>query len=99
MTEGEWNETDLDRNIRKVSDMYGWARFHPWVSVNSPAGFPDLTLTRDGDLIFAELKSPGSGPRRISGAGSMISMRSRRSVRMWRYTCYTPRTSRCSWND
>ena len=62
MIEGEWNEKDLDRNIVTVCNMYGWARYHTFRSQYSPAGFPDLTLTRDGELIFAELKSPKKWP-------------------------------------
>ena len=31
--------------------------YHPWLSLNSACGYPDLTLTRRGRLVIAELKS------------------------------------------
>ncbi len=47
-------------------DVVSWARWWGWLvyfthdSRGSPPGYPDLTLTRAGRLIFAELKS-GAG--------------------------------------
>ncbi len=32
--------------------------YHTWNSRNSPAGFPDLILLREGRMIVAELKIP-----------------------------------------
>lgn len=34
----------------------GWMAFHPWSSVHSEAGFPDICAIRGKRIIFAELK-------------------------------------------
>lgn len=35
----------------------GWATYHPFLSIHSPRGWPDLALCRPPRLILAELKS------------------------------------------
>lgn len=35
----------------------GWECYWTWNSIHSPAGFPDLVMTKNGALIFAELKN------------------------------------------
>ena len=57
-----WTEADLLRNVRKTADAFGWLCYHSWSSLHSPGGFPDLTLVRDGRVIFAELKRDGKNP-------------------------------------
>jgi hypothetical protein len=37
--------------------LFGWTRYHTFLSVRSAPGFPDLVLVRPPRLIFAELKS------------------------------------------
>lgn len=51
ITEKEWmgQVTDLAHTL-------GWETYHPWLSVYSPKGWPDLALWRDR-LILAELKT------------------------------------------
>lgn len=41
-----------------LARLLGWAVYRTWISIRSPAGFPDLILARPGrPLILAELKS------------------------------------------
>lgn len=50
-------ERDLQAQIIEIAKAYGWMCFHPYDSRRSEPGFPDLTLVRNGHLIFAELKT------------------------------------------
>jgi hypothetical protein len=50
-------EKDLERFVKDAAKTFGWARYHTHRSDFSPAGFPDETLVRGHQLIFAELKS------------------------------------------
>jgi hypothetical protein len=49
--------------VRQLAEVFGWRVYHPWLSIRSEHGFPDLTLAKastgnePGRLIFAELKS------------------------------------------
>lgn len=52
LPEKAWQE-----QIVELAGYYRWLLFHPYDSRRSAAGFPDLTLVRDGRLIFAELKT------------------------------------------
>lgn len=51
-------EALLQDAILAYAEMMGWRWYHPFISVNSGAGYPDLTLVRNGRLVFAELKGP-----------------------------------------
>lgn len=53
MTEALLQDAVLD-----LARLLGWRTYHAWISVNSGAGYPDLTLVRNGRLVFAELKGP-----------------------------------------
>lgn len=61
-------ETALQDAILETAALLGWRCFHPrpartkdgWRTAaqgNGAAGFPDLTMVRNGWLIFAELKA------------------------------------------
>ena len=52
MTEKQWMAQVVD-----LADVFGWAHYHPWLSIHSPAGWPDLALVRPPRLILAELKT------------------------------------------
>jgi hypothetical protein len=51
-TEKEWQA-----EVVKAARMGRWLTYHTYDSRRSSGGFPDLTLVRDTDLIFAELKT------------------------------------------
>ena len=53
------SETQFHNQVVNLAEAFGWKWYHTHDSRRSPAGFPDLVLTRDGWLIFAELKKQG----------------------------------------
>ncbi len=50
-------EKQLQAAIVKTARLLGWRVYHTFDSRRSEPGFPDLTMVKDGRLIFAELKS------------------------------------------
>ena len=56
-------ERQLEREVKRLADQFGWERYHTHRSDFSAAGFPDETLCRPPRLIFAELKSDLPGAR------------------------------------
>ncbi len=59
-------EKEFQGEVEREAAKWGWDYFHPWISIHSAAGFPDLTMVRTEDglgqlvtprLIFAELKA------------------------------------------
>lgn len=44
--------------IVDLAELHGWAHYHPWLSIRSPRGWPDLALCRPPRLILAEVKGP-----------------------------------------
>jgi hypothetical protein len=39
-------EKDFTRQVRDLAEMLGWKFYHPWLSIHSPRGFPDLALCK-----------------------------------------------------
>jgi hypothetical protein len=52
LTEKEWQAQVLE-----LAGLLGWATYHPWLSIHSPRGWPDLALVRPPRLLLVELKS------------------------------------------
>jgi len=50
-------EKKLQQCVTDLAALMGWLTYHTHDSRRSQPGFPDLTLVRDGRLIFVELKS------------------------------------------
>ncbi|WP_038037334.1 VRR-NUC domain-containing protein [Thermorudis peleae] len=51
-------EKAFTQQVIELARLLGWTVYHTWLSVRSPAGFPDLVLAKPGrPLILAELKS------------------------------------------
>ena len=61
---GLWRPTEKQfmAAVVQLAHWNGWRTFHPWLSVHSASGWPDLTLLRSGRLICAELKRDGRAP-------------------------------------
>lgn len=52
LTEAQWL-----RQVVDLARLLGWQTFHPWLSIHSERGWPDLALVRPPRLILAELKT------------------------------------------
>lgn len=52
-------EADYQRQIVDLARYYHWRHHQTWISIRSPAGFPDLVLVHvpDKRLVFIEVKS------------------------------------------
>lgn len=50
-------EAQLQENVRKLADSCGWRYYHPWVSLHSSDGWPDVSLLRGKVFMVLELKS------------------------------------------
>jgi hypothetical protein len=50
-TEAQWLA-----QVRDLARLWRWEFYHPWLSVHSAAGWPDVALVRPPRLILAELK-------------------------------------------
>jgi hypothetical protein len=43
--------------VRQMAQIFGWTTYHPFLSIHSPRGWPDLALCRPPRLALAELKT------------------------------------------
>jgi hypothetical protein len=51
-------EKEFADKVVSLAKLTGWRVYRTWISIRSPAGFPDLVLAKPGrKLIIAELKS------------------------------------------
>lgn len=59
-------EADFQRTVVDLAALFGWEAMHVrrsvvrgqrWATATSVPGWPDLTLWRPGELLFAELKA------------------------------------------
>ena len=51
-----WTEKEFQDTVRKIARHEGWLEYAIRDSRGSPRGYPDLTLVRSGEVIWAELK-------------------------------------------
>lgn len=56
------SEKDWQRQVVDLAGFLGWEHYHPWLSIHSPRGWPDLALCRPPRLILAELKTERGKP-------------------------------------
>ena len=54
------SEASLQRKVVQLLRLNGWLLFHPWLSLHSTVGFPDITAVRDGRQLSLELKREGA---------------------------------------
>jgi hypothetical protein len=50
-------ESEFRQQVVDLAKIYHWRVYFTWASIHCPAGFPDLTLVKNGHLVFAELKT------------------------------------------
>lgn len=50
-------EKQFTQQIADLARFLGYKYYHPWLSIHSPRGFPDICLVKGKRLIFAELKT------------------------------------------
>lgn len=69
MNELKESESAFMSWVIDLAHTRGWLVYHTWKSIHSPAGFPDLCMTRnpwnfkkEGRVIFAELKTERGKP-------------------------------------
>jgi hypothetical protein len=56
-------EASFQRAVCDLAALTGWRVFHPYLSIRSAPGFPDLLLTRPGDcVLYVEIKLDGKRP-------------------------------------
>lgn len=57
MVNRDASEKEFQAQVVELATWLGWSVYHTFDSRRSAAGFPDLTLVRDGEMIMAEVKS------------------------------------------
>lgn len=50
-------EKQFQTQVVELATYYGWEHFHPYEMRRSDPGWPDLTLARTPEVLFAELKT------------------------------------------
>jgi hypothetical protein len=50
-------EAALMAAVTELARAQGWLVYHPWRSVKSETGFPDLVMVRPPRVVFAEMKT------------------------------------------
>ena len=51
------DEAKFMARVRALAKENNWLYYHTADSRRSPAGYPDITLVKDGTIIFTELKT------------------------------------------
>lgn len=52
ITEKQWQA-----QVVYLARLFGYRIYHPWLSIRSERGWPDLAIFRPGRFLLAELKS------------------------------------------
>lgn len=50
-------EREFTAQVSQLARTFHYEVFHPWLSIHSERGFPDLTIWKPGRFILAELKT------------------------------------------
>lgn len=53
------SEKQFSQQVVDLARLCGWKVYRVWLSVRSPAGFPDLFMVRGEQIVAAELKVHG----------------------------------------
>lgn len=52
----EVTEREFLRQVSELARLFQWRVYHPWLSIHSERGWPDVALCRPPRLVLAELK-------------------------------------------
>ena len=55
-------EKQFTGQVRDLAETLGWLFYHPWLSMRSAHGWPDVAMVRPPRLILAELKTDTGQP-------------------------------------
>ena len=50
-------EKEFLRQVADLGRLFGWRTYHPWLSIHSERGWPDVAMVRPPPLVLAELKT------------------------------------------
>jgi len=50
-------EREFLRQVAELARLYRWRVYHPWLSIRSDRGWPDVAMVRPPRLVLAELKT------------------------------------------
>lgn len=81
---GALTEKQFMQQVQAAAKMMGYYVYHPWLSIRSERGWPDLAIWRDGVFLLAELKTDKG---RLTPSQSQTIMSLRRTglhVYVWR---------------
>lgn len=51
------SEREFMAQVIALAKLHGWMVSHPWLSIRSAAGFPDIIAVKEGLMLAIELKS------------------------------------------
>ena len=51
------SEKELRQQVIELMKLGNWQFYFTWLSIHSPAGFPDICAAKTPRLVFAELKT------------------------------------------
>jgi hypothetical protein len=51
------SEKEFMRQVSDLARIFGWRVYHPWLSIHSERGWPDVAICKPPRLILAELKT------------------------------------------
>jgi hypothetical protein len=93
-------EATFQRAVCELAALCGWKVYHPYLSIRSAPGFPDLLLTKSGQpIIYAELKLDGKRPTLAQQAWlEALQQASGTEVHIWRpsdWSAIEARLTRC----
>ncbi len=83
-------EKDFQKGVVRLARQLGYSVFHPFLSIRSDPGFPDLVLIRPADgrysgrVIFCELKRVGKEPTEKQQAWLDVLAAAGAEVHLWR---------------
>jgi hypothetical protein len=67
-------EKEFLRQVADLGRLFGWRTYHPWLSIHSERGWPDVAMVRPPCLILASSRPTVARSRPINTNGSTSSV-------------------------